>query len=118
MWGTLSSFGLPSARKTLAYWKESRKGSPRLVKDLECVSSKERLRAGLGRSSKEKVKRKELTAVCVYFMGGYREDRAGLSLEVDNNRTKSNGNYLQSGKLQKTFHSWSNLEGGDPTERL
>lgn len=63
------------------------------------MSSKERLRAGLARSYKEKVKRKELIAVCVYFMGGYREDRAALSLEVDNDRTKSNGNNLQSGKL-------------------
>lgn len=58
------------------------------------MSSEERLRAGLARSCKEKVKREELIAVCVYFMGGYREDRARVFLEVDSDKMRGNGNRL------------------------
>lgn len=92
MWSTLSSFGLLSARKPLTGWKESSKGPPSWSGTWN-VSSEERLRAGLARSSKEKVKREELI-VCVYFMGGYREDRVGVLLEVDSDRMRSYGNKL------------------------
>lgn len=58
------------------------------------MSSEEKLRAELARSYKEKVKREELIAVCVYFMGGYREDRAGVLLEVGSDKMRGNGNKL------------------------
>lgn len=58
------------------------------------MSSEEKLRAELARSYKEKVKREELIAVCVYFMGGYREGRAGVLLEVGSDKMRDNGNKL------------------------
>lgn len=50
------------------------------------MSSEERLRAGLARTYQEKVKREKLMAVCFCFMGGYREDRAGVLLEGSSDR--------------------------------
>lgn len=84
MWSTLSSFGLLTPRNS-AKRHQSGEGS---------VSSEERLRDELARSYQEKVKREKLTAVCVYFMGGYREDRAGVLLEGGSDRMRGNGNNL------------------------
>lgn len=93
MWSTLSSFGLLSARKPWTYWKESTKG-PLRWSGTRNTSSEERLRAELARSSKEKVKREEIIALFVYFMGCDREDRAGVLLEVDSDQMRGNGNKL------------------------
>lgn len=84
MWITLSSFGLLTARNS-AKSHQSGEGP---------VSSEERLRDELARSYQEKVKREKLTAACVYFMGGYREDRAGVLLEGGSDRMRGDGNNL------------------------
>ena len=87
-------FRAPQCKKAINMLEGVQQRATKVVRGLEHVSSEERLRAGLARSYKEKVKREELTALCVCFTGGYREDRAGVLLEVDSDRMRGNGNKL------------------------
>lgn len=66
----------------------------RVTRGLEHTSSEERLGAGLARSYREKGKGEELTGVCVYFNGGYREESPGVLLGMGSDRMRENGNRL------------------------
>lgn len=82
-WSTESRFGLLSTRKSLTYWRESEPsvGSPSWsgAWSTRCAEKGDGVTSAQHRGERA---RECLTDVCSCLKGGWREDRASVSLEV------------------------------------